>query len=119
MAEAGEESIFAVEKQRKPCQVHPANCVKPRPELKNSRKQIFPTACRIPVWPFDVLVKAGQRTAPEGLFTGEDMPQYLVAIHHPDNYDCARSTKKSPANLNGNSSTRTGNDAGLNQARVR
>jgi hypothetical protein len=20
-------------------------------------------------------------------FTGEDMPQYLVAIHHPDNYD--------------------------------
>jgi len=27
----------------------------------------FPTACRIPVWPFVVVVKAGQRTPPEGL----------------------------------------------------
>jgi hypothetical protein len=49
--------------------------------------KIFLWLCRIPVWPFVYVVKAGQRTGPEGLFTGEDMPQYLVAIHHPDNYD--------------------------------
>ena len=44
------------------------------------RDKLFPTARRIPVWPFVVVVKAGQRTPPEGLFTGEDMPQYLAAI---------------------------------------
>jgi hypothetical protein len=32
------------------------------PEIK-----IFLTACRIPIWPFVVVVKAGQRTPPEGL----------------------------------------------------
>jgi hypothetical protein len=31
------------------------------PEIK-----IFPTACRIPIWQFVVVVKAGQRTPPEG-----------------------------------------------------
>jgi hypothetical protein len=36
--------------------------VKPRPDLKIPRNKIFPTACRIPVWPFVVVVKAGQRT---------------------------------------------------------
>jgi hypothetical protein len=35
--EAGEESIFSLETE-KTCQVHPANCVKPRPEPKNSQK---------------------------------------------------------------------------------
>ena len=34
---------------------------------KIPRNKIFPTACRIPVWPFVVVVKAGQRTPPEGL----------------------------------------------------
>jgi hypothetical protein len=49
--------------------------------------KIFPTACRIPVWPFVVVVKAGQRTPARRTITGENMPQYLVAIQHPENYD--------------------------------
>jgi hypothetical protein len=44
--------------------------------------------CRTQVRPFDALVKAGQparlKTAP-----GDLMTQYLVAIHHPDDYDPA------------------------------
>ena len=40
-----------------------------------------------------VEVRAFQGSSPQGFaagsktLTGEDMPQYLVAIHHPDNYD--------------------------------
>jgi len=33
-------------------------------------------------------VKAGTPPAPKR-FTGNDMPQYLVAIHHPENYDAS------------------------------
>jgi hypothetical protein len=44
--------------------------------------------CRIPVRPFDYTVKAGQRARLK-TFTGEVMAQYLVAIHHPDDYDPA------------------------------
>jgi hypothetical protein len=40
--------------------------------------EILWTICRIPVSPFVVLVKT---------ISGDKMPQYLVAIHHPDNYD--------------------------------
>jgi hypothetical protein len=36
--------------------------------IENSQKyKTFPTACRIPVWPFVVVVKAG-RIPPEGRF---------------------------------------------------
>jgi len=35
--------------------------------IKIPRNEIFPTACRIPIWPFVVIVKAGQRTPSEGL----------------------------------------------------
>jgi dihydrofolate reductase len=39
------------------------------PDVKiTARNKIFQTACRIPVWPFVVVVKAGQRTLPERLF---------------------------------------------------
>jgi hypothetical protein len=48
--------------------------------------QILWTICRIPVRPFDWTVKA--RNSPRlKTVTGEIMPQYLVAIHHPDDYD--------------------------------
>jgi hypothetical protein len=50
--------------------------------------------CRIPVRPFDYTVKAGQPARRYGVYrkrrlqeNGEIMPQYLVAIHHPDGYD--------------------------------
>jgi hypothetical protein len=56
--EAGEESIFSLEAEKN--QVHPTNCLKPWPELKTSPKKSFSTTCRIPVWPFVVVVKAGQ-----------------------------------------------------------
>jgi hypothetical protein len=36
--EAREESIFSLETE-KTCQVHPTNCLKPRPELKNPRNK--------------------------------------------------------------------------------
>ena len=36
--EAGEESIFSLETERKTYQVHSTNCLKPRAELKNSQK---------------------------------------------------------------------------------
>jgi hypothetical protein len=44
--------------------------------------------------PFDYIVKAGQPARPKTITgrrplqeNGEIMPQYLVAIHHPDDYD--------------------------------
>jgi hypothetical protein len=44
--------------------------------------------CRIPVRPFVYLVKAGRPPGPKPVTgKGEIMPQYLVAIHHPDGYD--------------------------------
>jgi hypothetical protein len=40
------------------------------------------------VRPFDYIVKAGQPPAPKAVTgKGEIMPQYLVAIHHPDSFD--------------------------------
>jgi hypothetical protein len=42
--------------------------------------------CRIPVSSFDVIEKAGQ-TNPAADHFGGHMPQYLVAIYLPDNYD--------------------------------
>ncbi len=52
------------------------------------------TICRIPVRPFDYIVKAGQPARPNAVTkgrplqeNGEIMAQYLVAIHHPDDYD--------------------------------
>jgi hypothetical protein len=48
--------------------------------------KFFWTICRIPVWKFVVIVKAGQLAQLKTIL-GDDMPQYLVAIHHPDNYD--------------------------------
>jgi hypothetical protein len=51
------------------------------------------TICRIPVQPFDYMVKAGQPSRPNAVtekqtatVEGEIMAQYLVAIHHPDNH---------------------------------
>jgi hypothetical protein len=44
--------------------------------------------CRIPVRPFVDRVKAGQPACPKTVLgKGEIMKQYVVAIHHPDNYD--------------------------------
>jgi hypothetical protein len=47
--------------------------------------------------PFDYMVKAGQPARPNAVTrrrplqeNGEIMAQYLVAIHHPDNYDPSR-----------------------------
>jgi hypothetical protein len=47
---------------------------------------ILPDACRISLRPFDCTVKAGQ-LAPPKTVTGEVAMKYLVAIHHPDDYD--------------------------------
>jgi len=65
--EAGEESIFSLETEKNLPGVsyelpEAAARTKKFPEIK-----IFPTACRIPIGPFVVVVKAGQRTPPEGL----------------------------------------------------
>jgi hypothetical protein len=48
--------------------------------------KILWTICRISVRPFDPMVKAGNSVRPKTV-TGEIMPQYLIAIHHPDDYD--------------------------------
>jgi hypothetical protein len=42
----------------------------------------------MPVWPFDYIVKAGNRPTRRSFQEkGEVMPQYLIAIHHLDNHD--------------------------------
>jgi hypothetical protein len=43
-------------------------------------------ACRNPVAPFVVIVKAGQLARPTAI-RGEEMPQYLVSMYLPDNFD--------------------------------
>src|SRR5262249_49341399 len=48
--------------------------------------KVFWTICRIPVAPFVVIVKAGQLARLKTIL-GDAMPQYLVAIYLPDNYD--------------------------------
>jgi hypothetical protein len=53
---------------------------------KAGRTKISCTFCRIPIWPFDYMMKAGQAARPKNV-TGEVMTQYLVAIHLPDNFD--------------------------------
>src|SRR5687767_14046288 len=40
----------------------------------------------MPVGPFDYMVTAGQTVQPRAV-TGEAMTKYLVAIHHPDDFD--------------------------------
>jgi hypothetical protein len=65
--EAGEESIFSLETEKnRPGASYElpeaAARTKKFPEIT-----IFPAACRIPIWPFVVVVKAGQKTPPEGL----------------------------------------------------
>ena len=47
----------------KTCQVHPTNCLKPPPELKIPSQNFFPTACRIPIWPFVVVMEAEKNPA--------------------------------------------------------
>jgi hypothetical protein len=49
---------------------------------------LFRTICRNPVCPFVDRVKAGQPARPNTV-AGEAMTQYLIAIHHPDDYDPA------------------------------
>jgi hypothetical protein len=34
-----------------------------------------------------MVVKAKRRARWQGIITGDDMPQFLVAVHHPDDYD--------------------------------
>lgn len=53
---------------------------------RSSGRKISSTICRIPVRPFDYVVKAGQSARPMTV-TGKVMTRYLIAIHHPDNYD--------------------------------
>lgn len=48
--------------------------------------KILLDTCRIPASPFDVIVEAGQ-LAPLKTISGDHMPQYLVAVYLPDNYD--------------------------------
>jgi len=65
--EAGEESIFSLETEKN---LPGASYGLPEAAARTKRFpeiEIFPTACRIPIWPFVVVVKAGHRTAPEGL----------------------------------------------------
>ena len=61
-----EEGVLLLGNREKParCILLPEAAARTKkfPEIK-----IFPTACRIPIWPFVVVVKAGHRTAPEGL----------------------------------------------------
>jgi hypothetical protein len=65
--EAGEESIFSLETEK---DLPGASYELPEATARTKKFpeiRIFPTACRIPIWPFVVVVKAGQRTPPEGL----------------------------------------------------
>jgi len=64
--EAGEESIFSwgTEKNLPGASYELPDTAA---RIKIPRNEIFPTACRIPIWPFVVIVKAGQRTPSEGL----------------------------------------------------
>jgi hypothetical protein len=56
--------------------------------LKRGRSKISWTICRIPVRPFDYIVKAGQPAARRPFQeNAEIMTQYLAAIHNPDDYD--------------------------------
>jgi hypothetical protein len=57
--EAGEESIFSLEAEKKPG----ASYELPEAVARTKNfppKKSFSTTCRIPVWPFVVVVKAGQ-----------------------------------------------------------
>jgi hypothetical protein len=65
--EAGEESIVSLETEKN---LSGASYELPEAAARTTKFpeiKIFPTACRIPIWPFVVVVKAGQRTPPEGL----------------------------------------------------
>jgi len=56
--------------------------------LERGRRKISWTICRIPAWPFDYVVKAGQPPGPKTITgEGEIMPQYLVANYLPDDFD--------------------------------
>jgi hypothetical protein len=72
-------------------------------KCQTPRNKIFPAACRIPVWPFVVVVKGGQRAGLDilsrTLFQGEDMPQYLVTIQLPDNFDPSTMTEATIRNI--------------------
>jgi hypothetical protein len=60
---------------------------RPQPEDENAAKIIFAAACRIPARSFVVVVKAKHQASLETTTTGADMPLYLVAVQHPNNYD--------------------------------
>jgi hypothetical protein len=54
----------------------------------SARSKISWTICPIPIRPFDYIVRQGNRPARRPLHDkGEIMTQYLVAIHHPDDYE--------------------------------
>jgi hypothetical protein len=55
-------------------------------DIASHLEDISWTICRIPVRPFDYMVKAGPPARPKTV-TGEVMPRYLVAVQHPDDYD--------------------------------
>src|SRR4051812_44901630 len=56
--------------------------------LESWRPEISWMICRFRVGPFDYWVKAGQSpTRPRPKTSKGDVMKYLVAIHHPDNYD--------------------------------
>jgi len=59
--EAGEESIFSLDTEKN---LPGASCELPEAAARaeNPRNKIFPMSCRIPVWPFVVVVKAGLTT---------------------------------------------------------
>lgn len=65
--EAGEESIFSLETEKNlPGASYELPEAAARTKIPRN-KNFSDTACRIPIWPFVVVVKAGQRTPPEGL----------------------------------------------------
>jgi hypothetical protein len=62
--EAGEESIFSLETEKN---LPGASYELPEAAARTKKFPDIKISCRIPIWPFVVVVKAGQRTPPEGL----------------------------------------------------
>jgi hypothetical protein len=58
--EADEEGSFSLETEKKLPGASYELCEAAASTIKISRNRIFTTACRIPVWPFVVVVKAGR-----------------------------------------------------------
>jgi hypothetical protein len=66
---------------------HPPHLDRTHPHFFNAvTARDFLTLCRNPLRPFDYMVKAGQPAPPKVRYR-RSLMRYLVAIHHPDDYD--------------------------------